>query len=157
MALPRPLSRGGLVLESPAFANGARIPDRYSCSGRGVSPPLRWHGVPADAIELALTVIDVEAPGGQYVHWTMWGLNPRRTSLRAGQVPPRAVQGVNSKGTVGWTPPCPPAGTPAHHYVFTLYALSDAVALPPGAAPGSLLRRTATSVASASVIGRFGR
>jgi phosphatidylethanolamine-binding protein (PEBP) family uncharacterized protein len=31
-----------LTLTSPAFANGADIPKRYTCEGAAVSPPLAW-------------------------------------------------------------------------------------------------------------------
>ena len=33
-----------LRLASPAFANGARLPERFTADGAGVSPPLFWTG-----------------------------------------------------------------------------------------------------------------
>ena len=36
-----------LTLTSPAFHAGAVLPQRFSCDGAGVSPPLDWSGVPA--------------------------------------------------------------------------------------------------------------
>jgi len=36
----------GLEVTSAAFADGRRIPERYACTGQGMSPPLRWTRVP---------------------------------------------------------------------------------------------------------------
>ena len=36
-----------LELASPAFANGARLPERFTADGEGVSPPLVWRDPPA--------------------------------------------------------------------------------------------------------------
>lgn len=41
------------------------------------------------------------------------------------------VQGKNDGGGIGYTGPCPPAGT--HHYVARLYALDTELELEPGA------------------------
>ena len=49
-------------LASPAFANGARLPERFTADGAGVSPPLFWTGVPENAVRLALIVEDADAP-----------------------------------------------------------------------------------------------
>jgi len=38
-----------IILESPAFSNGSRIPRKYTCDGDDVSPPLRWRNVPTVA------------------------------------------------------------------------------------------------------------
>ena len=51
-ALPEPIS-----VSSPAFAAGAAIPDRFTCEGDNRSPPLRWSGVPAGTVEVALVEI----------------------------------------------------------------------------------------------------
>jgi phosphatidylethanolamine-binding protein (PEBP) family uncharacterized protein len=51
-------------LESSAFENAQAIPDRHSCEGEDVSPPLRWTNVPGETRSLALVVDDPDAPGG---------------------------------------------------------------------------------------------
>jgi Raf kinase inhibitor-like YbhB/YbcL family protein len=107
-----------ITVASPAFADGERIPDRYTCHGDGVSPPLRWSGVPADS-SVALVVDDPE-PGGDYVHWVVLGISPTLGRIDPGTPPPDA-QEVDGTGGPGWTAPCPPSGT--HHYRFTVYAL----------------------------------
>ena len=38
-----------MTVSSPAFREGRPIPARFTCDGDGQSPPLDWHGVPAEA------------------------------------------------------------------------------------------------------------
>lgn len=139
-----------LALLSPAFHNGARIPARYTCTGANVSPPLRWTAPPHGTRSLALLMVDPDAPGGAFTHWTLWNLPAKRRSLPAHLR--WKWQGQNSAGSIGYTGPCPPAG-PKHHYTFTLYALNRALTLPRGAPASAVVsaivrhaRRTATLV-----------
>lgn len=113
-----------IVLTSPAFADGGAIPARYSRDGDDVPPPLRWTGIPAGTAELALVVVDHDAPRGAFVHWIVAGLDPTLDGIDDG-VATRKVEGVNSWGEVGYGGPQPPRGDPPHRYVFTLYALAE--------------------------------
>ena len=127
-----------ISLASPAFAAGGRIPTKYACDGDDVSPPLSWSGVPAGAVELALTLEDPDAPNGTFVHWVLWGVDPRRPGLDEGAVPAGARQGRTSAGgQTEYVGPCPPEGS-THHYVFTLYVLDRRLDLPAGAPIGDL-------------------
>jgi hypothetical protein len=110
-----------LALTSPAFANGGAIPVRYTCDGAGASPPLRWTAPPAGTRSFSLTVVDPDAPGGHFVHWTASGIPASSRGLAAGGHAPR--EGLNGAGGRGWTGPCPPSGT--HRYVFTLRAVGQ--------------------------------
>ena len=69
---------------------------------------------------------DPDAPGGDFIHWLIAHLHPASGSLSlpAGDLPPGAVLGKNSFGSLGYRGPCPPSG-PAHHYVITVYALGQ--------------------------------
>lgn len=110
-----------MTLSSPAFANNAAIPAKYTCDGANTSPPLTIAGVPANAKSLALTVEDPDAPGGTFTHWSAWKIPPSTTSIAEGQhVGTEEQNGFNKPGYGG---PCPPGGL--HHYVFTLYAMAD--------------------------------
>src|SRR5829696_8115742 len=122
-ALPEPIT-----ISSPAFNAGAAIPQRFTCDGDNLSPPLRWSAVPAGTVEVGLVVDDPDAPRGTYVHWVLVGLNPASTELAEGAVPPGARQVRNSAGKAAYTGPCPPGGAP-HHYRFTVYASSAGLRL----------------------------
>ena len=73
---------------------------------------------------MALVSDDPDAPGGNWVHWVMWGISADATGLTeqlptAGVLPDGARQGRNDFGKVGYGGPCPPPGSP-HRYYFTL-------------------------------------
>jgi len=148
---PTPEAPARLKLESPAFHDGAALPKRFSCDGKGVSPPLRWSDVPAKARDLALIVEDRDVPVGAFAHWTMWKLpfQPDGSGrVLEGNVAPEMGQGRNDFGEQGWGPACPPPGDGAHHYVFTLYALDHVAELAQGA-PASEVRAAVAASAVA--------
>lgn len=148
-------------LTSPAYADGATIPDRYSCRGDDVSPALAWTDPPEGTVSFALVMDDPDAvPVAGYVwdHWVLWGL-PGDTRSLAEALPTEAnvaggTQGENSFGRIGYGGPCPPAGQ-THQYVMVLYAL-DAAIDPAGATKPDLLAATEGHVlATATLTGTF--
>lgn len=126
------------VLSSRAFAEGDEIPAQYTCKGENFSPPLTISGVPAGTARLALVMHDPDAPNGDFLHWTLWRLNPDLREIPENTIPDDALQGMNSAGNVGYMGPCPPSGT--HHYIFNLYALDTAMNLPEGATRNALMQ-----------------
>jgi Raf kinase inhibitor-like YbhB/YbcL family protein len=133
---PAPTS---IKLSSPAFTSGGTIPTEFTCSGRDISPPLRWSGVPSGAPEIALELIDLDAPGGPFVHWALARISSSLTSLAAGEsTPPGAVAGRNSFGGIGYRGPCPPPLGKPHRYVFVLLALRSPSRLSQGFAANGL-------------------
>lgn len=113
-----------LKISSPAFADTQSIPDRYTCNGANISPPLRFEGVPESAKSLALIVDDPDAPSGTWTHWMVWNMNPHTRELPEQAAPREAIIGKNDFYHNSYGGPCPPSGT--HRYFFRLYAL-DAV------------------------------
>lgn len=111
-----------MQLTSPAFANNQPIPDKYSCNGANISPPLAISQVPAGAQTLALIVDDPDAASGTWIHWLVWNIIPSTTSIAENTIPTGAVEGTTSFGKPGYGGPCPP-NPPVHHYRFKLYAL----------------------------------
>src|SRR5688572_22829955 len=102
-----------LRLSTPAFIDGSRLPERFTCDGEGTEPPMQAGTVPPSTSELVLVVADPDAQGGTYVHVTRYGLSSRGD----GTVDRGGLEGQNGSGERGWTPPCPPAGDKAHRYV----------------------------------------
>jgi len=118
-------------LTSPAFADGAAIPDKYTCKGENLSPPLSITGAPEATASLALILHDPDSPSGNFLHWTMWNMPANTAAITENAAPLGSVSGVNDFGETRYGGPCPHTGT--HHYVFDLYALDVELALSPGA------------------------
>jgi Raf kinase inhibitor-like YbhB/YbcL family protein len=151
-ALPEPIT-----VSSPAFASNAAIPQRFTCDGDNVSPPLAWSGVPAGTVEVALVVDDPDAPRGTYVHWVVAGIEPARTELAEATLPPGARQLPNSTGKAAYTGPCPPGGPP-HHYRFTIYALQRKADVADDAGPEAAIEAIkAAAAARGRLVATFGR
>lgn len=104
------------------------IPAKYTCDGDNVSPPLVFEDIPPDAKSLALIVDDPDAPGGIFVHWTIWNIQPQTKEIAQGSIPQDAEEGMTDFGRTGYGGPCPPSGT--HRYFFKLYALDAELNLP---------------------------
>lgn len=119
-----------IELRSSAFSDHTPIPHRHAKDGDNLSPPLSWSGVPDGAVELVLLCEDPDAPVGTFVHWVVTGIDPHSTGVEAGRTPPGGTAATNGFGEPGWGGPRPPAGDPAHRYVFRLYAMPGPVSLP---------------------------
>lgn len=125
-----------IELSSPAFADGERLPARFTADGAGLSPPLVWGPLPAATASLALIVEDPDAPALQpLVHAIVWGIAADEHRLAEGAIV-RDGAGVddecvgrNSFRAQGWLPPDPPTGHGRHEYIFQLFALRQAIAL----------------------------
>ena len=149
-------------LTSSAFKEGERIPDRHTCEGDDLSPPLHWSVPPATTKSFALIADDPDAPGGMWVHWVIYNLSLDLRGLPEG-IPPKehwlngALQGLTDFKRVGYGGPCPPPGKP-HRYYFKLYALDAVLTLKPRATKSQVLEACKGHVlAEAQLMGRFGR
>jgi Raf kinase inhibitor-like YbhB/YbcL family protein len=154
---PRP-ARSTIGLTSSAFLNGSSIPSRYTCDGEDLAPPLTWTRVPVRARSLALIVEDENAPGGAFLHWSVYDLPRGSSGTGTGHLPQGSVEGKNSFGHVGYGRPCPPRGDPAHHYVFSIHALDDTPSLPSGASPAAVREAVAAhAIAAGALTGTYRR
>lgn len=116
-----------MKIESPAFAGNESIPSKYTCDGKDVNPPLKFSEIPGDSESLILIVDDPDAPGGTWVHWTIWNIAPETKEIGEASVPEGAVEGITDFGEPGYGGPCPPSGT--HRYFFKLFALDTTLDL----------------------------
>ncbi len=119
-----------LDLTSPAFAHGARLPERFTADGVGVSPPLTWGMPPAGTATLVLIVEDADAPAPQpLVHAIVWDIAADAGRLAEGAIAAdgsgddHGDVGRNSYLREGWLPPDPPSGHGRHDYAFQLFAV----------------------------------
>jgi len=127
-------ARGSLLVTSNSFADGAQVPEKFTCDGQDVSPALAWSALPPGTQSVAIVMDDPDAPM-PFVHWMAYDLPAGTQALAEGassHLPDGAKEGENSFGHLGYGGPCPPPGKP-HHYVFRIYALDSRVQLPSGA------------------------
>ena len=144
----------GLVVTAP-WRDGAPIDARYTCDGLNVAPALSWSAAPVGTVEIAITLTDLDAP--DFIHWVIAGISPQAIALDEETVPLDAYEATNGSGDIGYTGPCPPAGSP-HRYVITVHYLGAPTGLDDGT-PAAVLINAINSVqtASAEVNGAFSR
>ncbi len=130
-----------IALSSPAFADRARLPERFTADGAGVSPPLVWGEVPEGTRSLALIVEDPDAPA------------PHAAEPAAG-----IEVGRNSYMSRGWLPPDPPTGHGTHDYVFQLFALAETDPVDEAPGRGDVVSAIAGKVLAAGMlVGTYSR
>ncbi|NWG22782.1 MAG: YbhB/YbcL family Raf kinase inhibitor-like protein [Chloroflexi bacterium] len=145
------------TLTSSSFADGAAIPQQFTCDGADRSPQLSWSGVPG-AASFVLIMDDPDAPGGTFTHWVLYDIPGTRTELVEGETGV-GLAGGNDFRRRGYGGPCPPRGRGAHRYFFRLAAL-DVASL---GLPASAARRDVEAamrghvVATATLMGRYER
>ncbi len=118
-----------ITVTSPDF-NGKQMGPAFSCRGVGRHPAIHWSGAPAGTKSLALVMDDSAAPITPYIFWIVFDIGPQSSDIPAGRLPPGAWRAYNSKGTIGYDPPCP--ANPGHFYRFTVYALDRKLSLHAG-------------------------
>ncbi len=118
-----------LTVLSPDLAAGA-FPTEFTCDGANRRPRLQWSTPPSGTPELAVEMLDPDAPGGTFTHWLVYGIPPGISSMAA--APTGAARGVNGFGRRGYGGPCPPRGA-AHHYHLVVLALDTRLGLAAGA------------------------
>jgi len=145
-----------MEIKSPAFGQNGLIPERYTCDGANVNPPLTISGAPGEAKSFVLIVDDPDAPRGTWVHWTIYNISPQTKAIAERSVPQSAIQGTTSFGKPGYGGPCPPSGM--HRYFFKLYAL-DTVLSAEAALDKTEVENLIRGhiLAQTELIGRYGR
>ena len=133
-----------LQITSTTFAEGQPIPQKYTCQGSDISPPLAWTNGQVNTKSFALIMDDPDAPMGTWVHWVLYDLPANTTGLpedvaKTQVIANGATQGMNTWPRPGYGGPCPPPGKP-HRYFFKLYALDTMLDLKPGLTKKDLLK-----------------
>ena len=140
----------------------------FGCSGKNVSPDIKWSGAPKGTKSFALLVHDPDAPtgGAGWWHWVVTNIPADAVELPKGAgkadgsgLPKGAAQITTDFGAPGWGGPCPPVGDKPHRYNFTLHALKvEKLDLPQGATAalaGFMIN--ANSIGKATLTGKYGR
>jgi Raf kinase inhibitor-like YbhB/YbcL family protein len=153
-----------MKLTSPAFEDGGRIPQTYTCDGdRLLSPALTIDGIPEGTESLALVVDDPDVPKallpeGHFVHWVLFNIPPSTSSIpEGGSV---GIAGANGRGDKNYTGPCPPPDhePTTHRYIFALHALDTRLDLPEGASKDAVESAMENHILeTAELIGTYSR
>ncbi len=142
------------------FQHEGEIPERFTCDGQNINPPLRIQGIPEGAKSLILIMDDPDVPAHvradqMFDHWLVWNIPPSTTFIEEGKEP-QGVIGKNTSGSRGYVGPCPPDRE--HRYYFRLYALSEELDLPPTASKKDVeIAMQGKVLARAELMGRYNR
>ena len=152
-----------------------RIPNKNTCHGENLSPPLSWSGAPQGTISFALIAEDTDHVAGEWAHWVLYDIPAQVTGLPEGiptstsVLPDGTKQGRNDSKNTGYGGPCPTVHViqwhpvdgdkrldSAHKYKFSLYALDAQLGLAPGATKEELIGAIEGHIlAQADTVGKF--
>lgn len=154
------------AIKTPAFADQAVIPKKFTADGDDVSPKLEWSGVPDGTHSFAIIMDDPDAPPGTWVHWVLYDLPGTLNGLPEGVAKDETIEGggkhglcwgVDDYNRVGYFGPSPPPGKP-HRYIFKVYALGKTLGMTPRKTKADLLKAMEGAVlGEASFTGLYGR
>lgn len=162
----------GFTLASPTIKPGSTLTQEqvfsgFGCTGKNVSPALKWSGAPEGTKSYAVTVYDPDAPTGSgWWHWVVYNLPASVTELGAGagdasgaNLPKGAAQGRTDFGSAAFGGACPPPGDKPHRYIFTVHALKVDKIEPPADATAALIGFliNANRLGKASFTAKYGR
>jgi Raf kinase inhibitor-like YbhB/YbcL family protein len=130
-----------LILQLP----WTELPPRYTCDGGDVSPPLRIGGLIPEVKYLVLMVYHPHEIGCcSFCAWIIWNI-PSGKDIPEGipvgkevTSPVQAVQGLNDYGKMGYSGPCPSAGS-SHRVNYKVYGLDASLNLPGGSTQHALI------------------
>ena len=150
-----------IKITSSAFEEDGLIPEKYTCDGIDISPPLAWTSIPEGTKTFALICDDPDAPMGTWVHWVLFNIPANINELPESILPERSLesgakQGMNDFHKIGYGGPCPPGGT--HRYFFKIYALDTELDLEAGTPKPELLKAMEGHIlAEGQLMGKYGR
>jgi Raf kinase inhibitor-like YbhB/YbcL family protein len=149
-----------MKLVSSAFPDGAAIPQRFTCDGENLSPPLQWSDAPEGTRSFVLLCDDPDAPAGTWHHWAVYDIPPNVTEFAENTArDTKMKQAANDFRKTGYGGPCPPRGHGPHHYHFRLLALSaDHTLAPPNASCRDIEREARKfAITEATLVGWYER
>lgn len=116
------------TLTSPEFEDGESIPSKFTCDGENIIPELHIKNAPEGTKTFVLVMDDPDIPDfvkeargiDVFDHWVLYNIPGDTTVINSEKT--IGNTGLNSKGDVTYTGPCPPDRE--HRYFFRLYALN---------------------------------
>lgn len=123
-----------MQLSLTAWADGGRIPLKYTQVGGEMSPGVAWSNIPPGTASFVLTFHDLDAVGrngtDNMMHWMLWNIPATTTSIQQdlpeGFELEDGTRQISASGS-RYRGPGAMAGGFVHHYVMELYALDKMV------------------------------
>jgi len=161
------LAAGNFTLKSNDLEGQLGVEQEFNgfgCTGKNVSPQLRWEDAPEGTKSFAVTMYDPDAPTGSgWWHWIVVNIPAKVHRLDTGaslkDMPKGTIEVKNDYGQTGFGGACPPKGDKPHRYIFTVHAL-DVESLPVSEttnAPIVGFQINAHTIGKASLISYYGR
>lgn len=154
-----------LLVSSPAFENGARIPEKYTVHGENCSPAFHLSNLAKEAKFLVIIMDDLDRLGHKdFSHWLIWNIpaqNDIPEAIAKGAIVQEldnAFQGV-AYGKNGYRgPKISRLLNREHHYRFTIYALDEKLDLLFSAEKKQLLKKMENHILQkGQIIGTYKR
>jgi Raf kinase inhibitor-like YbhB/YbcL family protein len=120
-----------MEIKSPAFEHGGIVPEKYTCFGPNINPPLQFEDLPYGTESLVLIFEDIDAKPKPWTHWMLVNIPASTKDVAEGQVPYGATESLCNNHEYGYQGPCGKYFKGTHHYWFRLYALNKKLDLPP--------------------------
>lgn len=129
---------------SPVVKENEVMPDKYTCDGDDISPPLEWSNIPDKTVSFCLIMDDPDAPSGVFTHWLVYNIPSNVNKFNEGipnieELISGIKQGKNDFNKIGYSGPCPPSNS-THHYRFKIYAIDKILDLKSGIKVDELMK-----------------
>lgn len=135
----------GLTLESKDMIgqmSNNQVFNGFGCTGKNISPELKWKNAPKGTKSFAITMYDPDAPTGSgWWHWVVFDISKgtkkiSRDASKTNKFSKGTIQSVTDFGKSGFGGACPPKGSTPHAYITTVHALDvDKLGLDAKASP----------------------
>lgn len=136
-----------LKISSEAFENKNYIPEKYTCDGLNINPPIAINNIPKKTKSLVVIVEDVDSPIRAWTHWIIWNISPTK-KIKENSI--SGIEGLNDFSQYNYGGPCPHSGT--HQYYFKVYALDDILYLNQHSTKNELERDMNSHIISSGVL-----
>lgn len=146
---------GTLRITSSVFENNGKIPQKYTCDGEGINPPLSISGIPERTETLVLIMDDPDSTSRVWDHWIVFDIDPSVTEIKEGEEP-NGSHGKGTSGKIGYQGPCPSDGE--HRYLFKIFAVDIVLGFPDGISKDEVESAIEEHILDyAEIIGRYER
>jgi len=78
-----------MEITSPVFQNNNFLPEKYTCDGPNINPPLKISNIPSNTKSLVLIVDDPDA--NNWTHWVVLNIPPNTFEILENSIPFNAI------------------------------------------------------------------